>query len=126
MNNKTLETELRDRGYERMSYRAFAHVKGGIEEWWNEKKGETVFVQDHPGGSSELLVPCDPAEYFKSSLATSALQGVMSIIERTYDHDETGKRVPDAPGNYSGADVVEALCNMETEIEDALEALGGD
>lgn len=49
----------------------------------------------------------------------SALSSVSRIIEDTYDHDsETGERL-DEPGKYSGADIVEMICNIETEVCDA-------
>ena len=49
----------------------------------------------------------------------SALSSVRRIIECTYDHDgETDERL-DEPGEYSGADIVEMICNIETEVCDA-------
>ncbi len=49
----------------------------------------------------------------------SALSSVSRIIECTYDHDsETGERLDEA-GEYSGADIVEMICNIETEVCDA-------
>ena len=43
------------------------------------------------------------------------LQKVADIIESTYDHDEDGRRTNgDSP--VSGADVVDALLGLETEI----------
>lgn len=49
----------------------------------------------------------------------SALHSVNRIIECTYDHDcETGERL-DEPGEHSAADIVEMICNIETEVCDA-------
>jgi hypothetical protein len=55
----------------------------------------------------------------------SALDSVSNIIECTYDHDsETGERI-DEPGEYSGADIVEMICNIEIEVCEAFEAAVG-
>lgn len=55
----------------------------------------------------------------------SALDSVSNIIECTYDHDsETGERI-DEPGEYSGADIVEMICNIEIEVSEAFEAAIG-
>jgi hypothetical protein len=49
----------------------------------------------------------------------SALDSVNRIIECTYDHDsETGVRL-DEPGEHSAPDIVEMICNIETEVCDA-------
>jgi hypothetical protein len=55
----------------------------------------------------------------------SALNSVSNIIECTYDHDsETGERL-DEPGEHSGADIVEMICNIEIKVSKASEAAVG-
>jgi len=50
-----------------------------------------------------------------------ALRGVAGIIECTYAHDENGRT--NEPSNFSGADIVEALCGIEEEVFDGLRIL---
>ena len=52
----------------------------------------------------------------------NALHGVADIIERTYAHDDDGVRT-NLCSCYSGADIVDLLCDMEGKVSDALRIL---
>ena len=57
-----------------------------------------------------------------------ALRCVSDVIERTYGHNEACRR-DDSDPVYSGADIVEMLCEIEEEVAEALmlvEAEGED
>lgn len=56
--------------------------------------------------------------------ALDALQAVLRVIEMTYGHDEDGERIEDEPDpEFSAADVVEALCNIELLVSSACDAI---
>jgi hypothetical protein len=53
-----------------------------------------------------------------NDLISLALGRVAGLIECTYHHDEDGRT--DQPGEYSGADIVEALCGIEDDVRAAI------
>lgn len=58
------------------------------------------------------------------SLAREKLDYVLGVIENCYGHDEeTGERDDDAEPEFSGADIVEQVCDLENGVREAMDAL---
>lgn len=54
-----------------------------------------------------------------------ALDQVNGIIESTYAHDETGERIDETDPEFSSADIVEFVMEVEGIVGEAIEAIGG-
>ena len=54
----------------------------------------------------------------------AALAAVQQVIENTYAHDEDGDRTEEEP-EFSAADIVEQLCNLELIVDEAAEIVQG-